>query len=107
MGKAWKSPKAEFIAKVTAEHLEKLCRAADPSRNKSGYRGISFDNSRRKWLAQYVEHGVMTKFGYYDDALEAAKARVDYEFELHGKVAKRQISKKKAINTSLTSSKRN
>jgi len=42
------------------------------SNNTSGYRGVSWQNSNKKWRAQLRHDGVNIFLGYFDDAKEAA-----------------------------------
>jgi hypothetical protein len=43
------------------------------STNKSGYKGVSWDKSKRKWIAQIRTHGWNRKLGGFDTAWEAAQ----------------------------------
>ncbi len=44
------------------------------SRNKSGYMGVSFQPSRRKWFASIKRDGKHQFLGRFDTAIEAAKS---------------------------------
>jgi hypothetical protein len=48
------------------------------SRNKSGYRGVSYKKSHNKWVAQVRQDGKVTHIGIYESALEASRARINY-----------------------------
>jgi hypothetical protein len=54
-----------------AENMQNL--GLDP-RNTSGYRGVTFDKSRQKWLAQMTVAGVNRFLGRYNTPEEAAQA---------------------------------
>ena len=50
--------------------------------NTSGYRGVSWERRKRKWLARIVVSGKYIHLGYYDDRIIAAAA-VNRGYELH------------------------
>lgn len=51
--------------------------------NTSGVTGVSFDESRQKWLAQIVFKGKHYNLGRYDNKEDAIKSRKDAEEKLH------------------------
>lgn len=48
-------------------------------RNKSGVRGVSWDNGQQKWTARFKRDGKYLFLGYYDTVEEAAAIRAHYE----------------------------
>lgn len=46
--------------------------------NKSGYRGVSFNTKKSKWLSQIMINNKNTFIGYFNDILDAAKAYDKY-----------------------------
>ena len=55
--------------------------------NKSGYIGVSWDKTAKKWVAQIEYCGKGTKIGRFNDKIEAAKARDAKALELFGDFA--------------------
>lgn len=49
------------------------------SNNKSGFRGVCWSKSSRKWSSYIKVHGKILSLGVYDDKLEAALARITCE----------------------------
>jgi len=47
--------------------------------NKSGYKGVSWSKSARKWLSRMQYKGKTIHFGLFDNIEDAAKARVSGE----------------------------
>ena len=47
--------------------------------NKSGIKGVSYNQRLKKWDARLTFRGKVHWLGYYDDLLQAAKARIDME----------------------------
>lgn len=47
--------------------------------NTSGYTGVSFDNTKNKWIAYVVINNKMIYLGAYDDIMDAVNARVEAE----------------------------
>lgn len=56
--------------------------------NKSGYKGVSFDNSRKKWLAQIAIDGVNKYIGRFDSKMEAVRQYNLLAKDLHGDFAR-------------------
>jgi hypothetical protein len=54
--------------------------------NKSGYRGVYFDEAKGKWRAQIRFNKKCHKLGLYEDKLDAIKARQKSELEFYGKI---------------------
>lgn len=48
-------------------------------RNTSGYRGVTWDKARKKWMATTKHLGRYVYLGRYDTAEEAAAAREEYD----------------------------
>lgn len=57
-----------------ATRSQNLGNSRIPSTNKSGFKGVSFDGRRNKWLAQITIDGVHYHLGRYDKAEDAAQA---------------------------------
>jgi len=55
-----------------------------PRHNKSGYFGVSWHKTRKKWHASVCVHAKNKTIGYYPTALEAAKAREAYISSVEG-----------------------
>jgi hypothetical protein len=55
--------------------MEKILRVAraDKPRASSQYRGVSFNQTARKWRAQYRNDGINKIIGNFDTELEAAR----------------------------------
>jgi HNH endonuclease/AP2 domain len=51
--------------------------------NKSGYKGVSWNKTKRKWIAQISHNKKNTQIGSYDDPKEAHMAYVSKARELH------------------------
>jgi len=54
------------------------------SSNTSGYKGVYWDRSRQKWVAQIRFKGKNYKLGRYDNIKDAAKARKIAEDKIFG-----------------------
>ena len=52
-----------------------------PVNNTSGYRGVSFDKSRKKWVARVSINNTPKTIGRFEDKIDAAKAYNDYVIE--------------------------
>jgi hypothetical protein len=59
-----------------------------PIERTSEYRGVSFDNSKNKWLVQIWDGKRNIRVGYFDEELEAAIAYNRKAFELKGDKAR-------------------
>lgn len=57
------------------------------SNNKSGYRGVSWNKSRNKWISQISKNKQRFMFGYFDCKHEAARAYNAKALELYGEKA--------------------
>ena len=62
-------------------------RSAPPKQNTSGYIGVSWYNRYQKWQASVAWRGRLHFIGYFDDPVEAARARDEKARELHGAFA--------------------
>lgn len=58
------------------------------SRNKSGWKGVSWDEPRKKWVAQIGVDGKCVHLGRFNDIKEAAEAYMFAALELHGDYAR-------------------
>lgn len=54
------------------------------SKPKSGYRGVYWDNDRRKWTAYIKTNGSNKRLGRYNNIEDAAKARKEAEEKYYG-----------------------
>lgn len=55
-------------------HCQNMRNSFHPSVNKSGFKGVSWKKSLKKWVAQINAHGAVTHLGVFKDKVEAAKA---------------------------------
>lgn len=55
--------------------------------NKSGIKGVSWDNTRNKWRATCSVSGVRSNLGYYDTIEQASKAVATFRRLNHGEFA--------------------
>ena len=73
----------------------RICTNADNVRNRklhsnstTGYKGVWFYNSHKKYSASIMSHGNKYFLGLYDDPIEAARAYDKKARELHGEFAR-------------------
>ena len=59
-----------------------------PTHNKSGLKGVSWENRAGKWKAQICYQNKRRWLGYFDTASEAHKAYCDEAVKLHGAFAR-------------------
>lgn len=71
-----------------ATHGENMRNRKRHSNNTSGYTGVYWDASKRKWRAEVRLNGKNKHAGYFSDVEEAAKARDLLARELHGEFAR-------------------
>jgi hypothetical protein len=57
-------------------------------RNKSGYKGVSWDKNKQKWLASIMANRVFYRIGFFDDPKLAHIAYCKAASELHGNFAR-------------------
>lgn len=55
--------------------------------NTSGMRGVSWDKSKQKWVANGRLHGVLKKLGSFTDKEEAGRVAAAWRAEHHGDFA--------------------
>lgn len=53
-------------------------------KNKSGFKGVSWDTRRGKWVAQIAVNGKRSSLGYFDIVEEAATAYAIASAKMHG-----------------------
>lgn len=58
------------------------------SNNNSGYKGVSWRKQERKWIAQIQANGKRKTIGYFDSAIEAARAYDNAAIEAYGEYAR-------------------
>ncbi len=73
--------------------------------NRSGYKGVSWHRSAKRWQAQLTHKGQSYHLGYFDSQHEAAKAYEDLALILRGDHHRKQ--KIKPISSTCTTNKRN
>jgi hypothetical protein len=66
---------------------QNLANKALTSRNKSGYKGVSWSREARKWRAQVTVDGWVTHLGWFPDPVEAARAYNQAAVEAFGEFA--------------------
>ena len=69
-------------------HQQNLWNARRQANNTSGYRGVSFDKKRGKWLAYIVNGGCQKHLGRFDDPVAAARAHDAAAIATRGKFAR-------------------
>nr|WP_269140600.1 HNH endonuclease [Proteus terrae] len=70
--------------------------------NKSGYKGVSWMKSVKKWQAQICCNSKVTHLGLYTNKIEAAKAYDEAAKKLHGDFAWLNFPEKSAPDTRKT-----
>lgn len=61
------------------------------SNNTSGYKGVTWDKRKKKWMAQYTLDYKHYFIGYFDNLIEAAKAYDSKALEVWGEYARVNI----------------
>jgi hypothetical protein len=72
---------------------QNACNTEPYKTNRSGYVGVRWKTSNRKWVARINLAGKQIHIGYFTDLLEAAKAYDAKALELHGEFAKLNFNK--------------
>ncbi len=67
-----------------ASRSENLYNSKKPASNKSGIKGVCWDNGRSKWLAQIGFNGRNHYLGVFDKIEDAASAYAEASARLHG-----------------------
>lgn len=70
---------------IEGTNLSAITREEPTKANKSGYIGVSYDNTREKWVAQIHFKKKHYFLGRYDKKEDAIKARKEAEEKLHKK----------------------
>lgn len=71
-----------------ASHSQNSWNGALRPTNTSGYRGVSWVKSKKKWVARLVKHGKQHVIGYFDDKEQARLAYLEAAMRLHGEFAR-------------------
>lgn len=72
------------------DHVKNTWNGATSSRNKSGYKGVSWHKKAKRWQAQLVFLGTSYHLGYFDTVVEAASAYEELALRLRGEHHRRQ-----------------
>jgi hypothetical protein len=72
-----------FVNLREATHKQNMENRRNQSNNKSGVRGVSFCQTRKKWKAQIKSKGKSFFLGYFDEKEDAAKAYAIASTNLH------------------------
>ena len=68
--------------KVDFQRLDYPIQGRIPKSSFSGYRGVSYNAKRDKWVARIMKNGISYNLGSYSDITDAVNARVAKEMEL-------------------------
>lgn len=71
-----------------ASHIQNSSNRARQSNNSSGFKGVSWNSRRKKWLARIAADGKEIQIGQFADPAEAARAYDKKAKELHGQFAR-------------------
>lgn len=66
---------------------QNACNGALRSTNKSGYRGVSWEKRKQRWVARIVKHGKQHVLGLFKTPEDARDAYLKAAKELHGEFA--------------------
>jgi hypothetical protein len=70
---------------TTSENGRNRCAT---SKNRSGFKGVSWDMRRCKWVAQIALNGKRSSLGYFDAAEDAATAYAIASANMHGEFSR-------------------
>jgi hypothetical protein len=68
-----------------ATRSENQCNRGKHANNKSGFKGVNWNQSVKKWAARCMVNGKRTHIGYFDDVALAAAAYQQVAVSLHGR----------------------
>lgn len=77
----WATPKEQALNR---RPMTSQARKTVSKRNRSGYRGVSFDGRRNKWRANLRYNGIRYSLGSFQDPLDASRAVEEKRAELEG-----------------------
>lgn len=69
------------------------------STNKTGFRGVSYDKIRGKYVAEIISDRVKHRLGRFDTAEEAASAYSEASKRLHGQFSRETLSPPSLVST--------
>ena len=67
-----------------ATRSENQCNRGRHANNKSGFKGVNWNPSTKKWAARCMVNGKRKHIGYFDDAASAAVAYQQVAVSMHG-----------------------
>ena len=76
--------RANLREATPSQNLRNQCLRSD---NKTGYKGVYFNNHHKKYLAEIRSHGVKTYIGLFDNPVDAALAYDEAARVIHGEFA--------------------
>lgn len=71
-----------------ATHQQNVCNRSLYCNNSSGYKGVGWHKQHQKWHAKIQNNGKRIHLGYFDTALEAARAYDEAAKDIHGEFAR-------------------
>jgi hypothetical protein len=74
-----------------ATNSENLCNRGMQSDNKSGFKGVSWQKDRKKWVAQCKVNSKKYNLGRFDTAEEASLAYQEFASKAHGEFFNRGV----------------
>lgn len=75
----------------TCTHAQNMCNRLPSRRNKSGFKGVYWDRSRKMWAAEIRHSGIRVHLGRFASRIEAAKAYNAAAVLYHGEFARLNV----------------